>query len=203
MLYNRNPYNFKGVLKNLSWIFCFLSFALYAENYSFEGRVGYFLPASELIKDVYHNGGVEPEVEAAFTINNGFKVWANFSAFYRKGRTEGLNDRTSIQIYPLSLGIKHDFKILDSLSLYLGVGPSFTWVVICNHSPYVQGRVSKTAWGVVGKSGLLFYLPHNIILDIFADYSYSRIGSISRSGVQSESVNVGGLRTGLGVGVAF
>jgi hypothetical protein len=42
-----------------------------------------------------------------------------------------------------------------------------------------------------------------VFFDFFADYYYGKISAVSRSGLESEAVNVGGLRTGLGIGVVF
>lgn len=198
-LYAKSPM----FLKIIAWLICLIPFSLFGKTGSIEGRLGYFVPSSGLVKEVYHHGGVEPEIEATLRVYKELRVWANFNAFYRKGRSKELQDSTSIQLYPLSSGLKYNFRILDPFYVYLGLGPSITWAIICNHSPYVKGRVQKTCWGVVGKSGFTYYFSNHILIDLFADYSYSRLSKISRPGVESTSVNVGGLRIGLGLGWAF
>lgn len=188
-------------------ILCFLLLSIpaliFSENWSLQGRVGYFLPASKLMREVYHNGGVEPEIEGAARVYKELRAWANFNAFIRKGHSEGLHDPTTIQIYQLSTGLKYNLKILSFWDFYLGVGPSVAFVKITNHSPYVQQQVFRTAWGVVGKSGFIFRFCTHGFFDLFADYSYNRASAVHRAGVQSHSLNVGGLRTGLGIGMAF
>lgn len=185
-------------------ISCLLFFqAGFAINGSFKGRVAYFYPQSHLLRDVYHHGGLEPQIEAAISVYNKLSVWANFSPFWRHGSSMGLNTPTSIQIYPLSAGLKYGFQVAKRTEFYLGVGPSFSWTILCDHSPYVQPRVVKTNWGVIGKSGIALHFDSGLFLDFFADYSYGKISPVVQEGVQSQSVNIGGLSAGLGLGVDF
>jgi opacity protein-like surface antigen len=190
-------------MKYLWSFFCFFPLFIYPETFAFEARGGYFLPAAKAIRDVYKSGGMEPEIEASARIYKDLRAWTNFNAFLRTGHSEGLNSFTSIQIYPLSLGLKYNIKLFNSFNMYLGVGPNFTWVKIHDHSPYVKEYVYKTAWGVVGKSGFIYQFVRNAFFDLFADYSYSKIGAVSKEGVESDSLNVGGLRAGLGLGISF
>jgi outer membrane protein len=189
------------------WLFCFLCCFLvtvvHAENWSLQARAGYFFPAAKLLREVYHNGGFEPEIEGSVKVRDQLRFWTNFNAFIRSGHSQGLHNSTSIRIYPLSAGFKYNFKMRSSWDFYLGLGPSLTWVSIHDHSPYVKQHIHKTGWGVVGKSGFIYRFYGHGFVDLFADYYYTQIGSISRRGVQSHSLNVGGLRVGLGIGRTF
>jgi hypothetical protein len=57
------------------------------------------------MKNVYNSGGVEPEIEGAYSFYEGFDAWVNVSVFYRNGNAVGIDEPTSIQIYPLSAGV--------------------------------------------------------------------------------------------------
>jgi hypothetical protein len=74
--------------------------------------------------------------------------------------------------------------------------------LIKDQSPYVKQSIFKTGWGVTGKSGINFFLKH-AFTDVLVDYSYTYISSYPQEGVQSNSLNIGGLRAGLGLGVYF
>lgn len=169
----------------------------------FEARAGYFYPQSGVMRAVYDDGGLMPGGEFSVRVWEDLLAWVNFSPFWKDGSSEGLESPTSIQIYPLSVGVKYPFELLERFYLYLGVGPSVSWVLIHNDSPYVEGRISKAAWGVVGKSGFIYECPRLVYFNLFADYSYRYLSGISRDGVQSESANVGGLEAGIGIGVRF
>lgn len=190
-------------MKILICVVFFLPLIVNAERGSLEARIGYFLPEDKLMRKVYNDGGIEGEVEGGYRVIKELRAWMNFSAFYKKGHSEGLHTPTSIQIYPLSIGVKYQLNLFKSAFFYLGIGPSNSWVIISDHSPYVKQRVVKNGWGVVAKSGLIYYFSKHILLDIFADYAYTKINSISYQGIQSQSLNIGGLRAGIGLGGHF
>jgi len=186
------------------WVFVFfVPILIYCDHASFQLRVGYFLPAAEKMREVFHNGGVEPELEVDGRIYHRLRAWGNFNTFTANAASIGLKDPTAIQIYPLSLGLKYQIQFLHALDLYLGIGPTYSFVEIQDHSPYVQENVSRTSWGVVGKSGLIYRFGPSIFFNFFGDYYYGKISRVSRVGVESSALNVGGLRTGLGIVLAF
>lgn len=191
------------ILRILIFAVFFFPLIVSAERGSLEIRAGYFLPQDKLMRKVYNNGGMEAEIEGAYRIVKELRTWVNISAFYKKGFSEGLDTPTSIQVYPLSIGFKYSFNLFKSAFLYLGVGPSNSWVIICDHSSYVKQRIVKNGWGITTKSGLSYYFSKHVLLDVFADYSYTKISPISYQGVQSQSLNIGGLRTGMALGVYF
>jgi hypothetical protein len=146
---------------------------------------------------------VEPEIELGVRVYDQLRVWGNFNTFTANASSLGLKDPTAMQLYPLSAGLKYNVEIIESLDLYLGIGPTFTCLEMEDYSPYVQQNTFRTSWGVVGKSGLIYRFGPHVFFDFFADYYYGKIAPVSQSGIESESLNVGGLRTGLGIGMVF
>jgi outer membrane protein W len=171
----------------------------WAERLSTELRVGYFYPASHDVRKIYKNGGVEFEAEAAARLFCDLNLWVNFNYFQRHGHAMGFPQHTSIRIYPLSAGLKYNFPIFCNFYFYLGAGASYTWVRIHDRpvSSELHTHFSKQNWGGVGKAGFLYCFCNCLFLDIFADYYYTKISH------GPHSLNIGGLRTGGGLGVRF
>lgn len=184
------------------WVAFFL-YPLTAYSACLQIRGGFFLPAATIIQKVYNNGGMEPEIQASIPVYKKFDCWMNFNAFWKMGSSLGAQNLTSIQIYPLSVGLKYHISLIEPLKLYIGLGPSFSCVKIHDRSPYVEQHIFKTSWGVVGKSGCIYQFSPRFFCDLFVDYYYGKITPVSSSKVDSESLNVGGLRIGLGLGTLF
>jgi hypothetical protein len=190
-------------LKYLSWFIFLFSSAIYGSKSSIQLRAAYFYPTASVMKEVYHNGGFQPEIEGDIRVLENVRLFLNFSAFYKKGETQGLLTPTSIQIYPLSFGAKYDFFINNYSLFYLGFAPSISWAIVKDNSPFVCEKTKEVAGGLVGKLGFYFYLKKHVIVDIFTDYSYANFVTDPFLGVQTTSVDLGGLKVGMGIGGVF
>lgn len=184
-------------------IFFLLPLSIYAANGTVQIRAGYYYPESNLMRKLYHSGGAEEEIEGAVEIYEDLSLFLNGNFFVRSGHSVGLETPTSVQIYPLSLGLKYNFHITPIVDLYLGAAPTYTWAIFHDKSPYVQEKVHTSACGVVGKTGALFFFNQRLFFDLFFDYYYTNLSGPHSSGTTSTSVNSGGFRTGLGCGVKF
>lgn len=192
-------------MKRISrWIIILLAPAfLWGVCGSTEVRIGYFYPVSETMRNLYHNGGVEFEIEQRVMFKT-WNVWTNFNYFQESGYSKGLHDKTSVHIYPLSLGVQYQHHLYANIDWYLGIGGSYTWINLHDHSQYVKQHGHKHGGGVVGKSGLMWYIRKGVFLDLFADYYYTKVsGEHSSLLVYPTSQDIGGLRTGLGIGVWY
>jgi hypothetical protein len=190
-------------MKFFCMVFFFSPLFLWSDRFTTELRGGYFLPASQVMREIYKNGGPEVEVEQIIRLDRSLNLWLNFNYFQREGHSVGLKDKTTIHLYPFSLGIKYNFHLLESFDLYFGLGGSTTSVRIHDHSAFVKKHIHERAFGGVGKFGFLYFIGKMVCIDLFADYYYTRISGVHRSGVQGTSRQVGGLRTGLGLGVRY
>ena len=166
------------------------------DMFSAQFRVGYFRSTDENVKDVYGKGGLDLEAELGAEFRDNFIGWLNFNYFRKRGDSIGLGDRNTMQLYPLSAGIKFLMTVDPCIDFYIGVGASYTWISLHDDSPLVGQQTRKQGWGAVGKAGMLYYLNNCWFLDLFADYYYTRIS-------KDPYVNVGGARLGVGLGVGF
>lgn len=166
------------------------------DRFSAQFRIGYFRSTDDTVKDIYGKGGLDLETELGVEFREKFIGWLNFNYFRQQGHSIGLGDRTTMQIYPLSAGIKFLMTVDPCIDFYIGIGASYTWISLHDNSPFVEQKTRKQGWGAVGKAGMLYYLNHSWFLDLFADYSYTRVSN-------DPYVNVGGARLGIGLGVGF
>ncbi|MES2273979.1 MAG: hypothetical protein V4487_07285 [Chlamydiota bacterium] len=188
-------------LRSLLFAF-FFPLSLCAYHGATELRVGYFYPQSSVFRDIY-SGGIEGEVETSVRFYKDFNFFANAGVFIKNGHSLGLGDSTRIKIFPLSLGIKYIFHLSCAWEFYLGAAPTYTWARFHDRSPYVDQHVHKSAFGVVGKMGFIYTFFKSGFADLFFDYYYTEISGAHFSGVTPTSRNIGGFRTGLGLGVKY
>lgn len=179
---------------------------LLATSFLTEFRVGCFYPCSHSMREIYQNGAVEYELEQSVYLNRKWLAWGNINYFRLNGHASGCNGSATMSGYPLSFGVKYNFYQRRNLDLYVGVGGSYTSLRFHDHSPYVKQKYSKTSFGVVVKSGLLFFINRNIFVDAFLDYYHSHVSGVKNNSdqvVYSRSQNLNVLRVGLGVGIAY
>lgn len=184
------------------WCIVWAPVLLSSNQYSTEFRLGYFYPGSETMRNIYRDGGIDYELEQTYCFNNCWSAWANVNYFDRKGHSLGGHNNTFIRLLPISVGIKHSFNLFNHCNCYLGLGGSYTFLKIHDHSSYVKQHTSKEAFGVVGKAGFLYFLTDCVFLDCYADYYYTQIsGAHHHRKVYSRAQDIGGLRAGLGIGI--
>jgi outer membrane protein len=188
-------------LKSVLFVF-FFPLSLFAYHGGTQLRAGYFHPASHTVRDIYH-GGIEGEIETSAALYQNLNLFANAGVFVKSGHSLGLHDSTRIKVFPLSLGLKYNFSLSRLWEFYLGAAPTYTWVRFHDRSPFVDQHVHKSAFGVVGKTGFIFTFFKRGFIDFFFDYYYTKISGAHSSGTSSTSSNIGGFRTGLGLGVKY
>lgn len=178
---------------------------LQATEWTTELRAGYFYPTSNLLRKIYHYGGVEGEIESTGAIDEDWQGWGNVGYFARKGRSLGLGDKTRVSIVPISAGVKYLLWPCECIRPYVGAGIAYTYLNTWDDSDFVRRHVKKGTIGFVIKSGAYVDLSCNFFLDCFLDYYYQRMNfhSDPDAGVQRHSVDVGGFKAGVGLGYAF
>lgn len=178
--------------------FTFLSInALYSSDWILELRGGYFYPISDKFRKIYKSGGPEVEVEVSRGFCGNWMGWGNVNYFQRDGRSIGLSEKTRIRMVPLSLGLKYQFLPCAFISPYLGIGATYTFIDVKNHSNFVKKHVNRGGFGFVVKSGSYFYLSECFLLDLFIDYYYQK------RELYRNNADLSGLRMGLGLGYRF
>ena len=189
-------------------LFCLLIFSgssIFADlNTSLEFRGAAFIHSSHRFREIYGNIGSSYQIEAAGTLDCNFDCnlgwFANADWTQKKGRSEGLNDVTKMSIANFSFGLKYLYPFFCNYTAYVGIGPSFSRIALNNHHTHHRSHHnrynSRIAIGGILKTGVLYSIRCNIFLDVFVDYLYQPVS-------YSTSVNIGGFKTGAGIGYKF
>lgn len=163
---------------------------------SVEIRGAAFIPASQRFRNIYGDVGPSYQIEASTKLCNCLDGWANIDWFTKNGKSIGCKQSTRINIANLSFGIKYPFCICEKYTAYFGAGPSLGGVWLKNDSLCTSKHPSKWAFGVVLKSGINYSITQCIYLNVFVDYLFQPVHFDS-------NVDIGGLKTGLGIGMRF
>jgi hypothetical protein len=154
-----------------------------------------FFATSERFRNIYGDVSFSYQVEASTRLAT-FDGWLNFDFLSKHGKSEGFHNPTKVYLNTLSFGVKFPYTFSEAFTFYFGVGPTFSNVSLNNGSECSKEKVSKWSYGGVIKSGLYLPIHRALFLDLFLDYTYQPVNF-------QTAVDVGGLRTGLGVGVIF
>lgn len=171
---------------------------------SLEFRVAAFFPMDDRFTRIYGDVGVDYQIEYSTTIFccSCLEAWVNLDWYPKHGHVRDCGS-SDIDLLNLGVGLKSSFCMCSCFYPYLGIGPSFGWVWIdnrmkcCDQCHKKKDHDSEFAVGVLVKSGLLYYFGCNLFLDLFVDYLYQPVHFHHRH------VDVGGFKTGLGLGVCF
>lgn len=211
-------------MKKLFILFaCLLSIRLFADISSnsskidesnpviIEFRPSYFLPSSQLLRDVYGAGGIEYQLTGMVPIYQGtlfwarcFDVWWAVDYFKKSGHSELEHTRTDITMVPLTLGMKYAYS-RGIWRPYVGVGMKYWFVNIHNHSKYVMKHTNVSGMGGVAEGGFLVFLGKYWNLDFYTSYSFKEFKAphSKSSNIEMTDLQVGGWNFGAGIGVKW
>lgn len=165
-------------------------------NSNVEVRSAAFFHSSERFKEIYGNVGASYQLEASTKLYDCFEGWANFDWFSKHGKSDRLNDPTNVSIANISLGMKFPYQFCEKFTAYIGIGPSLSRIWLKNKSHCRHETVSKWAIGGVLKTGIYYFISKRIFIDVFVDYLYQPVHFETH-------VDMGGFKTGVGLGVKF
>lgn len=171
-------------------------FFLQANENSLEIRSAAFFHSSERFRHIYGNVGGDYQLEGSNKLYNDVDGWANIGWFSKYGHSEGLSDPTRVNIVNISCGVKFPYRFSDKFTGYVGIGPSLARIWLKNKSHCGHGNASKWAIGAVLKTGVNFLITERVFIDVFIDYLYQPVHF-------KTDVDIGGIKTGLGLGVKF
>lgn len=185
---------------NLFWAaFLFFPFSISCLCTTVQARAGYFHFANETARKIYHRGTPDVELEVAALINRCFIPWVNVNYVWRDGSSEGLHQKTELKMGTASLGAK--MLLTYPVHFYLGLGVASAYLHLHDHSPDLPQITTRWSVGGVGKVGYFIHLHKDLFLDLFFDYYYQPVKT--RSSLPEDSINLGGFRTGGGIGWFF
>jgi outer membrane protein W len=173
-----------------------------------EFKGAYFLSTDSAFKNIYGNGGAlaGPELTVQLCEENNLCVFASVDYFKKKGHSIGLCNKTTVEMIPVGLGFKYVIPTFDHTDFYVGLGLEAMNLRTTNCSDFVVFNQSQWGFGGIAKVGAYYYLPCNLLLDFFIDYSFVRVGSDNCNclpGLLPIKANVSGAIFGIGLGYNF
>ena len=165
-------------------------------------RGGYFRFANHSARKIYHQGTPDIELQGDLFFYTFFNPWINVNYVWKEGRSNPLSNKTELQLATMSLGSNMQFfRYRSLLKCYLGIGFSTAYLHLHDHSTDLPHHMHRWSIGVVGKSGFFVNFYRHLFLDLFFDYYYQPVRTTST--LSESQINLGGFRTGAGLGYLF
>jgi hypothetical protein len=154
----------------------------------------YFAPGEELFKAIYGSGGAMPAVSLAYGFRR-FEVRAEAGYFEATGAMTESGEELSFRMVPLFIGAR--FEILKGgLRPYLGLGLGSA--KYNEDYPERFEDVSGSSSVTYAEAGLYYSFLKGLHLDANARWIGTKAETFDR-----ETIDLGGLKFGIGVGYVF
>jgi hypothetical protein len=168
-------------------------------------RMGAFFPTSSEVRQVYRNVWRSYQLEAAYTFDHPWRIWANMSYLIVDGR----HIDTRLQLYPVGLGLDYTYLFPYCIQGYLGGGTTFNFLriehfVVKNNHTHTDFKRSKKNLGCVIRTGLKYYTHEATFIELFVNYSYSPFNLNQTNHLFDKNhLNLSAFVIGGGIGVSF
>jgi len=189
-------------LKKLYIYIVLLIFSSRADAYidTLELRVANFFPQGHIFKERY--GSFNPSYQIENTLKgiiifNHVKWFTNFSYLHDKGYTDSTHNRSTLNLYSASTGLKYVFFLPLNFEINLGAGAVYSWL-------QEKGKVYSSPFtsNLDGLGGIFkFDITSQLgfmTLSAFTDYLLQPLKNHSSG--ETRNVNINGLYLGVGVG---
>ncbi|MFQ6037574.1 MAG: hypothetical protein ACE5LV_03045 [Candidatus Aminicenantales bacterium] len=166
---------------------------LQGANLRLEASVQYFEPRDELFRAIY-GGGAMTGAQVHIRVWKGLGLWIGGRRFSREGETTFTHENIRVTVLPVAVGLDYRLKA-GGFDLYAGAGLArFDYRETDILGP---GEVRKRSFGTVARAGNLVHPVPLLVIDFFLEYSSSRITPVA------DEIQIGGVSTGVGIGVEF
>lgn len=186
--------------------------------WSLQAGASAYYPASHSIRKTYSSVLVDYQIEASRTFFGNWDMWADLDYITSSGNLAGFHDSTRIDVVPISAGVRYYIPVYSNTWWYIGGGGSYTFSHIHHQSGCMKKNLSKWGFGGVFKTGIKYFFTTSFYLTAFVDYFYQHyhlghsdrayrshcsFKSASNYVIGSDTLNVGGLKVGGGLGWTF
>jgi hypothetical protein len=161
------------------------------------------------MREIYDHGGLDVQIATSYPLHSWknricLEIYGSVEYLQRSGRSLNYDQKTSIWLLPVNLGLKPVFILCRDVHYYFAVGPRYFYIHQHNDSPYVNRNQGKSGIGLFANTGFDFILRRHLLVDIFGEYSYAPIHfHPSKTHVYSQPIQVGGFTFGGGLGYVF
>lgn len=174
-----------------------------------EVKTGYFFFSNSKLRKTYDRGGWDVQLCASYPLWKLTNKWTlhaygAIEYFQRSGRSINGHQKTSVWSIPLNIGLRAIYAIRTHMHYYCAIGPRYFYIHQHNHSSYVYKNRSKNGLGFFVNTGFKYVLCNHWVIDIFGEYSYSKMRFHGgRSRVYMRNIQTGGFTVGGGLGYKF
>ena len=159
-----------------------------------EFRSAAFFHQSKKFQHIYKPVSADFQIEGTYALNCSFELWSELDYMEKSKKKDCYH--TKIQLTNFSLGAQYVRNLCAKLDLYVGIGASMVRIDLNDKSCCGNEKESKIAWGLLAKTGVRYWFANHWFFDVFADYLYQEVHF-------KKNVNVGGFKTGVGIGFSF
>ena len=152
---------------------------------------GYFSHSNSDFREVYGSGSLCPEVKTGIKVYKNVYLWCGYGYFSTKGETLFFQEETTFSQHFFSLGPGFRVKLNPALSLEGEIG--------IYHVRYKEEALGEKLSGPAPGFRLNLGMMLSISQSFFADISVSYLWASEK--IDGASVELGGLKTGIGIGV--
>jgi opacity protein-like surface antigen len=159
------------------------------------GAANYFMPSDSAYKDLYGRGGLTPAGSLSLELMRRLELRAEVGFFQDSGQMSLTREDIKLKLTTAVLGVRYRFIESRMLSPYAGVG-----VAVISYKEEVPPRlasVSKSTTGFEAEAGTYV----NVTARFFLDLNFRYLSAEAKP--LTESVKLGGIRFGIGVGYKF
>jgi len=158
---------------------------------SFTGN--YLNSADEGYKEIYGNGMFYPELNMGYRVYKNFYLWAGYGFLSKNGTTPVLKLETKSKQNYISFGAGYNGDFSNKFGYIVKLG-----VFNVNYKEKaMEEEVKDSAIGFRIDVGIIFNINKNIFTNLNIGYLYAS------DTIKKESIKIGGLKTGIGVGFRF
>ena len=184
----------------LAILFLFVSGLRADHEVDIEARIAAFLPQSNTFREIYGRASPSYQVEATMPIWECFSLWVNASYLPDRGQSDPLEDRSNLDIFTMSGGLKYLYCLTSQFSVYGGIGINYGWLKEKKQMGAETRITRENGVGGTFKLGLL-KTAGCFVSSVFVDYQIQQLPSGNTTG--SEKANNGGTFLGCSIGVRF
>lgn len=175
----------------------------------FEVKTGYVFFTDSKLRKVYDRGGVDVQLCASYPLLNLTSRWTlnaygAVEYFYLSGKSINGNQATDLWGVPINIGLKPVYEVNANTQYYFAIGPRYAYIRQHNHSSYVFKNKSRNNFGFFINTGFSYDLCNHFVIDIFGEYSYSKMHFHEGSpNIYTRNVQMGAFTFGVGIGYEF
>lgn len=192
---------------------CFMIFNAYyvkaninnEQDYTIEGKISAFIPSSKTSRALFSKVMPFYEIQIAKTFYN-WQAWLNIGYLHENGCALGCNNKTKIQVVPVTFGLTYLYIFDDAWTMHTGAGVCWSFLKNKDYSPFVRNNNSGQTAGGLFRLGFTYQTTDHTFIDLFTQYLYQKF-SFHRSNPYKFTVrnnfDMSGFSLGIGFGVNF